>query len=420
MIELLALSLWLLFFANLWISRDSLYPGSMFTFVWALSLTALVLAQGRFFDISGQTMLVYLFGAMAFTFGSTWALTGSDIKPRPFVPYTDEQNERFLTVLKTLFYICLIGLPFYLLSVWKELEFGDPLFFQRLRELDLKEDEGRTLLDYVLGNFVIISLFVACSYAYVHKELRNVPFYYYGSILMFFFYGSAKGTKGNILTLLFIMLFIDFRKRGHVEFKKLGIIFGSGLTIFLLGLYYVNFAYMQLDWNLDTLAYLGDALMSYWIGGIVAFDNIVQHPDLYLSHHSVNRFFMETANKFGAGFVLPSFHPEFSQVSTTNDSNVYTIYFSYYKDYGMAGVLFFMTLLGYLLTKVYAVASRENPVQVIIYATLMSGLVLSTFAEFFFLRLTMFYKMAIYLALLYWLVPRIRLRREPADTEVAA
>ena len=57
-----------------------------------------------------------------------------------------------------------------------------------------------------------------------------------------------------------------------------------------------------------------------------------------------------TANKFGASFEVPSIHAQYTDISNDYNGNVYTIYFSYYPDYGLVGVCVVMIILGALLT----------------------------------------------------------------------
>src|ERR1700730_10844164 len=98
------------------------------------------------------------------------------------------------------------------------------------------------------------------------------------------------------------------------------------------------------------------------------------------------RVFELTANKFGASFDVPSVHAEFTDISADYDGNVYTIYFSYYPDYGLIGVCVVM------ITVIYHNAVRGNPRAVVLYAFVFSGIVLSGFCESFFLGANFWFK----------------------------
>ncbi len=410
MLEFTALLLWLLFYANLRLSGDALFPASVFTFVWAFCITALWVLGDVFYAIGDFTLLLYLLGAVMFTLGSLIALTGTGIDPAPVVPFTDEQHWRIRRVLEVLLIACAVALPLYLGVVWAEIDFTNPQSLTRLRNMDLNAEIERGPLEIILSNFVVLSLFVAYAYAHLHRTAFDLKWQYRLSVLLFIIYGSALANKGNAILLVLTVLVIEFKKAGSINFRKLAGIVGFVFGFFLLGLFYVNFSYLQLEWSAETMTYLFDAVMGYAFGGVVGFDNIMKNPDQFISNHSILRFFWETANKFGANYPIPSLHADFSQVSDTQEGNVYTFYFAYYMDFGWAGVALILAFLGFLTTKFYVRARPENPAFLIIYATFITGLLFSIFNEQFFLRLNQYVKLSMFLFALYYVVPRIRLR----------
>jgi oligosaccharide repeat unit polymerase len=125
----------------------------------------------------------------------------------------------------------------------------------------------------------------------------------------------------------------------------------------------------------------------YTLGGVVAFDRIVQNPSGIRSSWSISRFFLLTANKLGASFEVPSLHAEYTMISPSMKTNVYTMYFSYFQDYGWAGIVLLPYVLGYTLTWVYRNARGGSRAALVLYGLMFSGILLSGFNEEFFLAL---------------------------------
>jgi oligosaccharide repeat unit polymerase len=132
----------------------------------------------------------------------------------------------------------------------------------------------------------------------------------------------------------------------------------------------------------------------------VAFDRIVQNPSGIRSSWSISRFFLLTANKLGASFEVPSLHAEYTMISPTMKTNVYTMYFSYFQDYGWAGIVVLPCALGYALTWIYRKARNGSHAALVLYGLMFSGILVSGFAEVFFLALNTLLKAVVVV----WLV----------------
>src|SRR5207247_643534 len=85
------------------------------------------------------------------------------------------------------------------------------------------------------------------------------------------------------------------------------------------------------------------------------------------------------------------------------DTNVYSIYFAYYPDYGLAGASIIMLVLGAILTRVYQKAIRGNPRALVLYASVFSGILLSGFSEYFLLTINFWVKAVVYTTAIYGL-----------------
>jgi hypothetical protein len=68
-----------------------------------------------------------------------------------------------------------------------------------------------------------------------------------------------------------------------------------------------------------------DLVGVYLLGGVVAFDAVVQYPASITPVWSMWRVFQLTANKFAASFDVPSIHAEYTDISNDYNGNVYTM-----------------------------------------------------------------------------------------------
>jgi len=89
------------------------------------------------------------------------------------------------------------------------------------------------------------------------------------------------------------------------------------------------------------------------------------------------------------------------------ESNTYTIYYTYFRDFGWFGAVLCLAVLGAILTLIFRLARRGLPIAVLLYAVAAKGIVLSFHAEHFFLALNFIIKAGVFFSLLYLVVARI-------------
>ena len=216
--------------------------------------------------------------------------------------------------------------------------------------------------------------------------------------------------KVNSVRLIVMLMLISCLREKRIRIKLLFSCLAAVVVLFSVGLIAVNFAYETHNnlWDIIYATLLG--IQNYWLGSLVAFDAIVADPLIMESAQRLNRFFLETANYFGASFYVPVLHADFSAISPDQESNTYTIYFSYFKDYGWFGMIIGMMSLGGLTTWVYKATRSGSPVVVGIYSMLATGLLLSIHAEHFVLGLNGYLKALIFFVLIYHVLARMNLK----------
>jgi len=168
----------------------------------------------------------------------------------------------------------------------------------------------------------------------------------------------------------------------------------------------VNFGYSGLDVSLESVQAIGATVQNYWLGSLIAFDHVVHHPNDLVSTQHPNRFFLETANAFGASFHIPSVHAAYTMVGPGQDTNTYTSYFSYFKDFGWYGIVVSMALVGALTTFVYRHA-QCGPIYMAFSASFAVAILFTVHSERFVLGLNEYIKMLLFFWFTYELFPRL-------------
>ena len=392
---------------NYHLTRSGLAPPVLFTAVWITALLGIALSGDALYPVSWPALTVYFTGALAFSFGGIFgqSLGQEDrVNASREREILDSSKEFRHFVMDAILLILLVGLPIY----WRQAvsEFGEisgiTLATIRAQEIELSE-QTRTFT--LLRNFPVISGFLAAALSYENDGTFSRGWRAYLSIALAIVYGSIVGTKMTVVIVPLIIFFIAcLRARKILVGMALGV-FLFVLAAFSAGLVVVNYAYQDLGTVPDMVHAIAATAWNYWLGGPVAFTRIVEDPQSIASTQQLSRFFLETANSLGANLDLPSLHADYTDISETQNSNVYTIYFTYYKDFGLSVSAVLMAGVGFVSGYVYGRAGSGLPIPVLLYALLAAATVLSIHAEHFIIGLNMYIKALLFFAFLYKVVP---------------
>lgn len=389
-------------------SGNLLFPGVIFSGTWALTLAALWLSGDTYFPISVMTNMVYLLGAAALCTGSLWgARLSFDFGPRAAPAAPGRSSPWIYRVLELTLLLLLIGLPLFwekVLGTVADASADALLHSIRAKAIESSE-QGNTL--GLIGNFVVLSQFVAVMLFYEMdsswgRRLRAVC-----AVCLALVYGAMTGTKGNAIVLMLSLFFIYSIKRRRIGVGMLLGTIGVSAVFFLVGLFLINFVGTSIA---DMPAMLNDLVglvRHYWLGGCVAFDQIVDNPEIIESTRPINRFFLETARSLGMAVYVPPLHADYLMISPVQETNVYTIYFTYFKDFGWYATLPVMSALGALLGVLYNMAMRGGAIAVLMYATMCVALVMSVFIEQIIVGLNIHIKFLLLLFVVYKVIPAV-------------
>jgi oligosaccharide repeat unit polymerase len=128
-----------------------------------------------------------------------------------------------------------------------------------------------------------------------------------------------------------------------------------------------------------------ESLRHYTVSGLVAFNDVVDDPNV-LPHWLSFRFFFALGHSFGMGVDVPPLVLPFTP--TPMPTNIYTIYASYFADFGLIGVAVLMCAHGFVVTMLYQAAIRGRPEAVILFGLAVSELMVSAAGDGFLVGLS--------------------------------
>jgi oligosaccharide repeat unit polymerase len=407
MMLLFALALVVLTVFNYAVSRSVIYPPLLFCVVWAVQMLGLRITGDYFFPMEDTTLWVFFVGALAFTIGGVLALL---LKLGPPKDEPDVQTLRYIDViLKISFLIGLLLLPLYwnylrglvgggdVANFWKEL---------RMAVLEHAETDARDV-NPILASIPFFSLLATIS---LYEFCRTGLGWLRAScgILISLIYHLGSTARSEVLILI-VSLFAAVWFRSPKKALRWGSVAMCGFfVLFFFNQLKVEKAGSNANESVaNNLPQFARGLAIYSLGSAVAFDGTVRNPGLIPNTFPITGYFTRALNKFGFQLEDPVPFLQNIAVNTTFSINAYTIYFSYYTDYGMFGTALFMASFGFLTTFVFRKASRNDPVHVLLFGLAMYCTLTSFFADFFVLEMGFWFKAFAVGVIFYRIIPVI-------------
>ena len=325
--------------------------------------------------------------------------------------FTTDEMKRIHVVLDCILLIAIVCFPYYLKTITTDVSIDDELYFAKQRSLNVEANAISSDRDFsAIKNLVVVTTFLAMALHYENDGTFARRWRAYGGIGLALIYGGLTGTKGNAVWLILTLAFITALRGEKLHIAKMAAALLLAIVLFGISLLFVSYQQDTSDSLLTSVQIVSGTIQNYWLGGLIAFEQIYQSPDSMESTQHLNRFFLETANGFGANFTIPSIHAAYTNISPYQDSNTYTIYISYFKDFGWTGVLLSMLLLGYGLTWNFLIVRNKKSVIPVMYSSSFAvGLLLSVHAEHFILSLNFYIKFFLFFYFIYYFVGQNKL-----------
>lgn len=356
-----------------------------------------------FYQLSLATILLYSFGVIAFFFGG---LLISFYKPRliavPLVTYNSSLRELSLWYLKFFVVFCVVMVPIY----WSYLsQLAGTSSLVGIRYYFVNNAVTHQGASFYANVPILASLcFKACLLELENKKFSKFFTVFVGisSIVML----SMGGSKMGLVNSLIAVLICSATLSRNFNLKLALAVFIFILIGFIGGVWLINLR--GVEGGLDLLE-IFKIIASYMLGGIVAFDQVLNNPELYYANQSMIRFFIETYAKLGGSVDLPSIHAQYTDYSIYGDTNTYTHFYTYFLDIGIMGSLITVFFLGAFTTYIWAHVAYERPIIFFMHISLILAIIFSIYKESILLGINPAIKTIIFAFFMYHALPLLHI-----------
>lgn len=396
LLALLALLMWR-------VARSTLFAPVLYCAIWSVTLGAIAIAGTIFLRVSEYACLVYLVGATSFALGGAVCLIYGGAAVAKSEQWRTPRAAR--VVLDVILALLVLLFPYFLHLAVTLAGTSNPIaMLGYIRTLTVQEQGGGSPFG-AIANLTVLAPLVALAMTYesdgsLARRSRSVV-----SLVVALAYGVLTGSKGGALVLVMVF-FVTQIRAGRIRIRTAVAALALFLGFFGAGLLAINLGGSTKGDAGVVAQEVGAELMNYLLGSPVAFSAIAQKPDALPSSESIDRFFLQTGNSFGMRNAIPDINPPFTVIETDGEnSNTYTIYFSYFKDFGWLGAVLLPAAIGAMLTWVWRYAMAGGPVAVLLYASLCTAVLQSIYAESFFLNINFYVKAIVFYITVYRVLP---------------
>jgi oligosaccharide repeat unit polymerase len=400
---------------------SALFPPACLGIVWTVTLFTIWLCGNLYFPLTTTADAIVLAGVLAFSIGGFVAVEVPLWRGGALAEVSAarrHQVDRWLSFAVVLF---LLNIPVAYRyfkqisgtiapreSMWKQIRIASS-------KVNVTTVDTNLSLESLLLPFLTITAMIAV-YEYVDTGRRG------GRTLVLFvlamLYQLINGARSEVLLLLISSVVILWLKRGAAPLRLLLTMALVFLLVFSLGQIAMNKYGAVAGASLaDNLPHVAEGFGTYWLGGIVAFDQNRQNPELRYGW-DLGKFFKRVANRFGATYPERDRNLDYTKISPTQTTNVYTAFLPYYMDHGgFAGVIVLMFLMGSLSTYVYRCALHGSCWAVFTLGAFVYATAMTVFSEEYFAQI-MFWIKAGALSTLVYCTPGLTGRTRSRWTEI--
>ncbi len=417
-VAILLLGLWSV--AMLRYGRSVLFPPASLAVVWTITLLGIWLCGDLYFPLTPKAEEIVLVGVLTFSLGGLCAVTVPAREGHTLSAVTARrrmQIDRWLSFAGVLF---VLNIPLFYLY-FKELSATvsprESGWRQARIAINKANISGHTTLpleSFLLPFLSIVALIAVYEYADTGRHTVR-------TLLLLLLAGSFQllnGARSEVLLLLVSSIVILWLRRGGAPTRLLATMALLFLLVFSVGQISMNkYGASSAASLTENLPHVAEGLTTYWLGGIIAFDQNRQNPELRYGW-DLGKFAKRIANRMGAHYSEHDRNLEYTKISPRQITNVYTAFLPYYMDHGgMRGVIVLMFLVGFLSAYVYRCALRGNCWAVFTVGAFVYATVMTIFSEEYFAQIMFWIKAGVLSTLVYFapsITNRIQWRREPS------
>src|ERR1700748_1689537 len=292
---ILLLSLWGVF---MWrYGRSILFPPALLTLVWAATFLVLFLCGDMYYPITRSTVFIAFAGIIAFSTGGLLAIRLPKTRSFSLTKISAMRVTSIRRLLRWMPLILVLNLPFFLAYLGQLSATIAPRegIWRQIRMASIRANATGGGIHIESSLLPLIS-FVALLAVFEWTETRRDGKHALATFVLAALYHLLNGSRSDILLLLVSAVTIYWVRSGTPPKKVLvTALLGFG-TIFI-----VNQVAMG-KFGADTNASIGEnvpkvieGVTTYWLGGIVAFDQFCQNPKLKYGW-DLNAFAIRIAN----------------------------------------------------------------------------------------------------------------------------
>ncbi len=391
----------LLAFLNLQLGGSILYPPAQFALLWSALAAAAAVWSGTYHPLSMEAVTVFCAGAVSFSAGGALTLLIRQRSPAARLPQptadVDRRIQRCLTGGLILMVALLPLFWQYLLSV-ADTRFQNLWLGIRSGMLALAAAQGQKSWDRVFyDNLVILAILLALTAVAYYGDRASSKLVALGLVVVATLYSLATGSRAGAFVVLLGALGIMVLRRGRIVPRHIG----AGVLALVVMFVPVTILRMRTGSVERDLQVVGDVALLYSVGPLVSFDEYLQHPSVLPETWSISDAFLRAATRLGFDVKVPSQHLSYVDVGGPWPMNVYTMYLTYFSDFGWIGVMLFPALVGFVTVCIYQLAKEQRGQLLILYGMVFAAICQSGFAESFFAGLNMWFKAALYCLMLH-------------------
>jgi oligosaccharide repeat unit polymerase len=404
------LGLWSI--AMLRYGHSPLFPSALLSLVWTVTLLTIWLCGDTYFPLASTTNLIVLTGVFAFSMGGMGAVAAPLRRGRRLNETPASRRQQIDGWLDTAGILALLNIPvsyFYFRqlaetiapreSAWRQIRIA-------ASKANISGQNPISVETVILPFLTIMALIAVREYADNGKRVGRACFL----VLLACGYQLLNGARSEVLLLLVSSVVILWLKRGSPPTRPLAFLGVLFLLVFFVGQIsmgkYGADAGASLEDNIPRVA---ESFGTYWLGGIIAFDQNRQNPELRYGW-ALGKFASRIANRFGGSYPERDRNLDYTRISPTQSTNVYTAFLPYYMDHGgFYGSIGFMFLVGFLSTYVYRCAIYGNCWAVFTLGAFIYATIMTIFSEEFFAQIMFWIKAGGFATLVYF-GPRLTAR----------
>lgn len=377
-------------FFNSRIGRSWLYPPALFSGIWAVLLGGLWLSGDKFEPISIYSISIFVVGTLAFSVGGLPTI--SDMPSLPQKSQTEEQRQNIYKALNIAILVLALAFPLYIQKLIElSLSYQSDNFFIGLRGTTSNESGSLGIFSYIIAFSTFFALVGFCQDD-GHRKRRAQSIIL---IIIAFIYSLSTTARIGALMLGFSLVGIACIRNAKINIKALLIGSIGTVSIFSLGAVVLNKG-ASIETSLgENISSISDGIQAYALSGIVAFDQVINGYSGVTSDFRSLRFFGAFAKAIGFDVNLPSSNLDYTLVPIP--TNIYTIYFGYFTDFGWIGLIALMFLLGLITSWIFKRAVNKDPFSMIMYSLIFSSLILTCASDPFLISLSYWIQATIFL-----------------------